>query len=244
MSTTKVFGLDLGFKFEQRLTRWAGILVGEVMVIILATAFLLVPQISKIQAEIETLSKNQTLLANLQKKLSLLDDFSVSFAGKDVVMGNVFLADKDPGLTLSSLRQVANKAGMTMTSFKIAPEVLTGQKTTVAKKGPQSVKLDLTVAGPSTSVDAFLKLMNESLPLKTVDSLEIAQDPVLVNQLDLKMTVSVYVADATVNVSTLGLIQPFSEANTALFNQVTGYFSAVTTAQPAVTLGNPNLFGL
>ncbi len=245
-TTNKIFGFELGFSVDERLTRWVGILFFEAAAIILVTWLLLIPRFGEIQKLNSDLATERVLQANLRSKLALIEDFGVEFVGQDQLINNTFLEAKDPGLVLAAVRQISNLAGMTISNYRISPTVLTNVATGKVAPTSEALEIELTVDGPAAAVGRFLTAMNESLPIKRVHDLEVGGGLLQATgqTLQLRMKVATYAFPAKVTANALELIKPFSDANRDLLQEMANYQRPPAVSGVGVITGNQNYFGL
>lgn len=248
MSTSKVFGVELGFQIEEKVTRWVGILSLELVAVVIVGWLILAPRINEIFQVQSQISQQKKLLADLRTKVGLLEDFMVEYAGQDELMAAVFMPYKDTAQMLALIRDIADRAGMSTTGYRLAATNLvtpeqTGARAAVVNVEP--VEIEITVSGSAANVASFLQLLDESLPIKRVTELEITKASLSGANLELKMKVASFTFPLKVQPNALGLIKPFSAQNRELFERLGTYYRG--TARQTETLpilGNPNLFGL
>lgn len=244
MSTQKVFGFDVGIKVEEKVTRWVAILMGELVVVALVAWLLLIPRVQEVIRVREELSVQQKLAQDLERKVSMIETFAVEFAGSDQLMNNVFMSSKDTPALLAMVRDIAVRAGMSISGYRIAATKLE-EPEAVGGRGAVSVvpiEVEITIGGPTGQVNELLRLLDESLPIKRVTNLEIGKSTP--ENLELKMKIAAYVFPAAVKPNALGLVKPFTAENRALFERIQTFYQPQLTQPEETILGNPNFFGL
>lgn len=244
---TKVFGMDLGFQADDRLLRWAGILIAEVVIAGALSIFIIFPQISSIQKATRDLAKEQKKLTDLREKIELLADFQVQFAAQEDILTNVFPQKKDVGLAVSSIRQLATNTQMELVSYTVRGE---GE---ADGAGIPSLNLDVTINGSAEGTTAFVDAVNNSLPLKSIENLQVVRNLVATGSagiqqfIQTRLSINSYFLPVDVTVNAATPIQPFGERQIEVLNQLANYTLPPTTIAPSISTAsgtfNPNLFG-
>lgn len=255
---TVIFGLELGVNIDKRVMRVAGMLILEVLVLLGAGYFLLVPRINEINKLNNSLELQQTQLNNLNGKLQVLTEFEANVDHYRPILAAALPVTKDVGLTLSSLRQLATEAQIEIVSYSVDP-VIVEEEARPAAFGSQaeqsttrtdSFRMDLTISGQSGQVQRFLELVNTSLPLKVVEDMIITQGNVqeVAGILEMRVEIRNYFLPLTQKANPSGLLRALNEEESALLEEMLGFRTLPLNEQGGVSgsspLGNQNLFGL
>lgn len=251
MSTQKtntpntIFGIEIGVKVDNRLTKWVGMAFAIAAVVILVVWLVLAPRINDIQKVNKKIKQQEALLDNLNKKLDLIDEFSVDFSGQDDLMNKVFFSSNDSAAFLMLLRNLVDKAGMRIVNYKIGSSTL---KTIDAKKtaAKDEISVEITINGPSGQVDTLLRLLDESLPIKTVSDFKITEGSLNgVGLVGLKMKVTTYSNPASVSAVATGLIKPFSDEHLDLAKRMIDFYQTplIETRVPEPVTPSNRLLG-
>lgn len=246
-------------RLDPQIVRWFLIVSGELVFAVLLAALVIIPQLQSInQARANLEQRNQTL-SDLRNKSDLLSGFSVQFAQKDDLIGQVLPDTKDVGLMLSSVRKVADTAGINIVGYSLNPGELLANTSTAnpAQKasGLQSLTIDLTIDGSPTSTQKFLSGLNESLPLKSIENMQILRTVVTntstgsaTQLLETKVSVRSYYMLSDITKDPASKLSPFTSDQQKLLGSLANYskldLSAAVQSTQSVILGNQNLFGL
>lgn len=255
---TVVFGLELGVNIDKRVMRVASMFILELVVLLVAGYFLVVPRITEINRLNNNLELQETQLNNMNRKLDVLTEFEGNQARYDTVLKAALPVTKDVGLVLASLRQLAQEAQIEIISYSVDPVIVDEERQAVAfgaqvartTTRTENFRMDLTIAGQSSQVQRFLELVNTSLPLKVVEDMVITQGNVQEASGILEMRVEIrnYFLPLTQKANPSGLLRILNEKESALLEEMIGFrtlpLSSEGTTTDGVPLGNQNLFGL
>lgn len=246
-----VFGLELGFDVNHRVMRWVGVLFLEVVVILVVVLGLLLPKIKEVQKTRKALVKDQVKVKQMQKKLDQLDEFVVEFGDKKEFFADVFPINKDVGLVLSSVRQISNQTGVDIVGYGVDSVVVENEnedKATKRKVG--SFGMEVTVVGISERIQDFLRLMDESLPIKVVNDVKVTSGIRSIEEggdlLEVKVSVDNYFLPIGEMSDPLLDLTEISEADRELMEELEGYavVNQDGSSLEMIPVGNTNLFGL
>ncbi|MBU1200498.1 hypothetical protein KJ953_03085 [Patescibacteria group bacterium] len=180
MITKKIFGILLpDWVNEEVLKKLVYSFVGLVVAILVSSLF--------VWPRFSDLYKNERELVGLEKSLEVLsssidqvEGFKINL-GEDkmtvlrVAVPTVF----DPGLILSSLRQVGASAGVTLEAYEVDGGVIEAKDNLgILKKH----KVNLKLVGRSDRLIRFIDLLGNSLPFSVISELSLSEISKLFNQ--------------------------------------------------------------
>lgn len=242
-------GIDLGFELDERVLKWGGVLVAEVVIVTILSVFIIVPQIARIEKATRDLAKEQKSLNDLQRKIELLADFQIEFTQQAEVLESVFPLKRDVGLVVTSLRQLSTNTNMELVTYNVhgAEASSRGRSASTVP----SLAVELTINGSAEGTSAFIDAINSSLPLKSIENLQVVRNLVATGSaqveqfIQTKLLINSYYLPFDIKVDATKPLDPFGERQTAALNELAGYTRAGTVLEPilsAPATPNPNLF--
>jgi hypothetical protein len=245
---TVFMGLEFKGDVDERLLKWGGILLAEVVIVVVLSLLIVLPQIAAIQEANADLRREQENLAQLQEKAELLANFSVEFATQERVLLNTFPQDRDIGLILRSIRQITNQEGVELVTYIVRPSEAGAQA--ASSRSTPSLMLELTINASAQGTQNFVNGINESLPLKRIDNFSVVRSLVasgsggLDQLIQTKLELSAFYLPFDIRVDATRPLQPFGNRQLETLNQLSDYTlppAGESTTDPGVR--NPTLFG-
>lgn len=191
--TKKVLGVLLPDWIEE------GVLKGLVYSFLGLAAAILVsilfvwPRFSDLYREEKELKRLEKSLSGLLRSVDSVQKFEVDLGEEELLPLSLAVPKVfDPGLILSSLRQVSNSAGVIIESYELDKgtlEVETDEKIDNLKKH----KVKLKLVGDSGRLVRFIDLLNNSLPISVISDLSLSEVSKLfslqgLSQLEMELT--------------------------------------------------------
>jgi hypothetical protein len=240
-------GIEVGIDVDERILKWAGVLVGEFVTAGIISFLIIVPQVAKIQQANQSLAKEKKNLSDLQYKSELLANFSIDFANKEDTLTSIFPQKRDVGLVVSSLRQLANDTQVELVTYSV--KTAADDKSKPGGNNVPALTVELTVNGSTEGTQGFVNETNRSLPLKSIENLQVVRNLVAtgsaVQQLiQTKLTVRSYYLPFNVKVDSNKPLDPFGDRQIAALNDLATYVKPKVLSAPSLEspLKNPNLF--
>ncbi len=239
-------------QLDPQVIRWFTLVSIEIAFVVMLAFLVIVPQFNAINEARDNLAAQQALLDNLKNKSDLLTNFTFQFAQKDELIRQVLPPTKDVGIMLASIRQIAQGSGVETTGYSLTPGELVD--TAVSPNPPAnsipSVVVEMTINGTPLSIQKFLSSINQSLPLKSIENLQVVRNVVatradITQILETKLTMKVYFLPTPSIKDPSPQLSPIDKDQAKVLDLVTGYtkVETATNSTPA-PLGNTNLFGL
>ncbi len=243
--------IEISLLANKNVIRWAGIVAGEVVVIMILLFLVVIPQWETAAQLREQYRQQQELANNLASKSEELDRFKADFLPKLATLDQAMPKSKDVGLMLSSLREIADKSGASIVEYKLEPGQVSGL--TSKTVGEQSLEIELRVTGGTEAVQKFLKLIDASLPIKKIENLEVTSrslQSVAGEQIQLPevriLLLEYYLTDTSKAEAKVAL-SALDDEDQQILSQI-GKYEKVAEVRPVSTesgtLGNENFFGL
>lgn len=249
-STISLFGTKLDVQTDPRLIKWGGVLALELIVIVMVFVVMLMPQITKLQKMQKDLAAEKKIVLDLVNKTELIESFGLNvLSSYPFILSDVVFTQKQVGVFISSLSQLATRAGVEVVSYSAKPgeiySTATGGQEAVGKAN-QSFEVSVVVSGEAQKTMEFLRLVNASIPLKKITDIGIKSSEGTEGSFELELKVEGYYISDNKQVDLKAILSPISDEDMALASQLQSYikFQNQVLETNQVEVGNENLFGL
>ncbi len=245
-TTIKLFGVDVDFGADPGLVKWLFVLVLEVTLLGLTGFVFLRPSWQDFGVMRSNLKKERETVLGLAAKVELLETFQLQNAKKyQYVLEDVILPDKDVGLVLSSLVNLAKSIGVEVTDYSLKPGEIYTQVSEPQVKSNNEIEIELSVTGSSTLVTSFLQLVDTSLPLKQIKNLGIKSIEGSEGQIsELALELVAYYLPFEREFNQAEILRPFTSTHLSLAEELGLYARFEVPTIIEVPKGKENLFGL
>lgn len=179
--TKKIFGILLpDWVDEEALKKLIYSSLGLVVAVLVSILFVW-PRFADLYKEEKELSKSETSLKVLSESASNVQDFGVNLGEEQLSALRLAVPDTfDPGMILSSLRQIGFKTGVTFQSYELGKgivDVEMGNKVGL-KAGEVSLKkhkINLKLVGVADNLIEFIDLLGTSVPVSVISELSLSE---------------------------------------------------------------------
>lgn len=255
-TSTTAKGLNT-FSVDPRLLKWIGVLGLELVLLVTVGFVVLVPKWNEIQKMQRDLKENQTIVRSLQQKVTMIETFDVEIKNRyGFMLTDVILAEKDLGVLLGSVNQLAARTGTQVVNYSLKPgDVFVGEADAIKEKNIkgkaastlEEVNMELVIAGSSNGITDFLKLVDASLPLKEVQDIAVKSAEGGTGEVfELKIDLNVFRLPVASVTNATEVLKPITDEDLALANQLASFvrYEVAAPSTSSAELGNGNLFGL
>lgn len=243
---SSVMGVSLGVSLDKRILSWMAALAFELVIIAVVAVLFLVPQVGKWNELNRDIKKEGKLLESKNNKVQLIADLSVVMDPTEETLRMALPRSKDIGLLLSSLRQQTAQVGVKMETYTLNPGEVSGVAVTKKVTSNDSgLPIELTVSGRIEALRKFLDLINTSLPIKKVDSVQVVSSEIR-EEVRLKLKLVMYFMPFSEKDVANNPLRELNKNESELLNAIQTWarYSQKGNDVNTVPLGNSNLFGL
>ena len=209
--------------FKRHKTLVSAVVVGTVAIVLAFGAVVpLFQRIDQLSAKIETKSKEKE---ELERRVSILTQLDTNVLAQRVeVLDRALPPKKDILLYLAAINGLSNELGLSFGGINLAPGELTeatgSGKKSVAPMGLSSLESEIKIQGDQDKIYAFMRAIEEVVPLMQIDDIKVAV--VGDNQYSLSLTLGMLWAPS-VTEQIKGPVTLFGEQEEKYFQQLAGY---------------------
>ena len=197
--TKKIFGLLLpDWVDENTLKKLVYSFLGLVVAVLVSMLFVW-PRFTDLYKEEKELLRLERSFESLSESVDKLENFEENLGGDRLASLELAVPKTfDPGLILTSLRQISGGAGVLLETYEVDKGVVRVEveETGKVEDGPVSLrkhKVKLKLVGNSNNLIAFTDLLGKSLPFSIISDLSLSEISKLftqqgVSQLEMEVT--------------------------------------------------------
>ena len=233
--TKKIFGVLLPDWVDEEVLKKLVYSFLSLVVAVLISSLFVWPRFGDLYKDEKDLMKLEKSLEALSGFVDQVEEFEQSLDGDELkalemAVPKVF----DPGLILSSLKQVGVNTGVVLETYEVDGGVIrTEVVEAVGSKGDLVVlnkhKVHLKLVGRSDNLIKFIDLLGKSSPLSVISELSLSEISKLFNQQGMsKLEMEVTYFEASLLGVELEKITDISSEDRQLLEEITGYFTPNT----------------
>jgi Tfp pilus assembly protein PilO len=183
---------------------WAPLLV-VILLVVISINLVLLPKIGDYRImtdQLNTLEQQRQQLVQKRTYLLSIDQNELKKNSDFIV--NAMLPQKNSYLLVGAVRKIADNYGYQIDSFMISPGDVVQKDSQALVNGVARIPIKLTVIGPSEAYLAFVKGLESSLPILSLDNFDMKNDGTVAK---MDLTISAYYVEdvSTIDINKLTL---------------------------------------
>jgi hypothetical protein len=228
-TTKKIFGVLLPEWMDEEVLKKLIYGLLSLMITVLVSSVFVWPKFGDLYKEEKELKRLRTSLEVLSNSVNQIEGFRENLGEEKIATLKIAVPTTfDPGLILSSLRQVGANAGVVLDTYEIDGGVIRTDASEIDIDSDlvslKKHKVDLRLVGESDKLIKFIDLMSNSLPFSVISELSLSEVSKLfsvrgVSQLEMEVT---YFESRLVKVE-MDKVVVFTDKNEQLLDEVVLY---------------------